>query len=203
MKKIVWLSLALTIILGLAPVHAETLPQMMVNFSNSYQQIWNFIIGFCQLAGVCLAILGIFSLPKAMEGRGQVTLKTPIWTFLSGILLYQIGSTIGTVADTFAMSGGGSLLTAGSGGSGSIGAWSASAITSVLGFVQILGLIASARGILIIKAVQTGESRDGMGRAVTHLIGGALAINIKWTVGMLAETFAPNMLGTLRSIGAA
>jgi hypothetical protein len=186
--------------------NAETLPEMMVNFSNSYAQIWSAIKMITTTMGLVMIIGGILSIPKVMDGKGQTTMKTPIWTIICGVLLYQITPTMNMLADTMAMCGAGcndtTILTASSAGSGTIGKWSATVIVSVLGFVQLLGLIAVVRGILILKALQTGEAREGMGRAITHMLGGAAAIHIKWTVGIFAATFAPNMTGILRQVGA-
>lgn len=64
----------------------------------------------------------------------------------------------------------------------------AEAMTSVLIFVQMLGVIAFFRGLLMLKGV--GSQKEGViGKAMTHILGGVLAVNIQKTVGVLARTF--------------
>ena len=54
-------------------------------------------------------------------------------------------------------------------------------------FVQLLGVIAFVRGLLILKSI--GENKDGaLGRAMTHIFGGAAAMNISWAITMLANS---------------
>lgn len=193
----------LAALIGLAVAslgHAETLPEMAINFSNSYAGIWKFMTGLVFVIGITLVCASIFGWVKVMEGKERVSLKAPASMFFIGILLIQAKDTIKMVEDSFGMQANNLLTAAGGAGSGVAG-WSAGAIAAVLGFVQILGFIAFARGWLILHKYNTGEARDGLGRSATHIVGGVMALNIKWTVGMLASTFAPGMVGTLSSFG--
>jgi len=52
---------------------------------------------------------------------------------------------------------------------------------------------------LLINQYAVGKQDDGLGCGLTHLTGGVLAINVKVTVMMLVQTFAPNMAGTIQS----
>lgn len=66
----------------------------------------------------------------------------------------------------------------------------AEALTSVLIFVQLLGVVAFFRGMLMFRAIgANGNNNGGFGKAMTHVLGGVLAINIQLTVGILARTF--------------
>lgn len=176
--------------------YATTLPEMAISFSNSYAGIWKFMTGATTVIGVLLISGSIFAWVKTMEeqSRTRTSIKVPMSMFIIGIILFQIGDALKTVEDSFSMTAN-SLLTS------SAGAGSAGAIVAVLGFVQILGFIAFVRGWLVLHKFNTGDARDGLGRAMTHIAGGAAAINIKWTIGMLAATFAPDMVGTLSGLG--
>ena len=180
---------------------AETVAQMFITFSNSYAGILTFIKGLTWLIGLSMAAASIFAWVKVMEGRDRTSLKVPASRFIIGVMLMNLPKSLQTAADTFGMTGG-ALLTAASGSAGaSVGAWSGSAIAAVLGFAQILGYIAFVRGMVILHKFNAGEAKDGLSRAAIHIFGGALAINIKWTVAMLAETFAPSMTSVLQRLG--
>lgn len=62
------------------------------------------------------------------------------------------------------------------------------ALSSVLIFVQMLGIIAFFRGIVLLRAIGSGKEAP-VGKAFIHIFGGALAINIQPTIGVLARTF--------------
>jgi hypothetical protein len=192
------------VLLGLmfaSGVHAETLPGMMVNFSSSYPGIWKLMYGATYLIGLLLVCSSIFSWVRVVDGRSQTKMAVPISQFIIGSALYQFSNAFKMVEDTFAMTHNANILNAaGVSGSGMAG-WSAGAIAAVLGFVQILGFIAFVRGWLLLHKYNTGEARDGLGRGITHIVGGVLSVNVRFTVETLANTFAPGMVGTFRGIG--
>lgn len=193
--------LAAILIFGVfsSSAQAENVQEMFIAFSNSYSGIWKFMLGISYLVGLFLMCASVFAWAKVMEGRSNVSLKVPISLFIVGTLVFQIKSALTVIEDTFSMTHDGVLGAAGGGGGGS--AAGAGAVAAIMGFVQILGFIAFVRGFLILHKYNTGEQRDGLGRALTHIIGGAMAINIKWTAAMLADTFAPGLKGTLSSLG--
>lgn len=193
--------LAAILIFGVfsSSAHAENVQEMFIAFSNSYSGIWKFMLGISYLVGLFLMCASVFAWAKVMEGRSNVSLKVPISLFIVGTLIFQIKSALTVIEDTFSMTHDGVLGAAGGGGGGS--AAGAGAVAAIMGFVQILGFIAFVRGFLILHKYNTGEQRDGLGRALTHIVGGAMAINIKWTAAMLADTFAPGLKGTLSSLG--
>jgi len=66
--------------------------------------------------------------------------------------------------------------------------WSAIADTLVL-YIQFIGLIAFIRGWFIVaKATQPGHQPGSMGKGVTHIIGGILAINFVQFVHLFQAT---------------
>lgn len=138
--------------------------------------------------GLFIAFRGVFMLPQLEQGR--VEPAKVVWTFIAASILLSlpqvVNITMSTVYDTGVS---GNVLTAkfNSAGGGDLKSFYAT-IHAVLMFIQLLGLIAFVRGVLILKAI--GENKDGaMGRALTHIFGGAAAMNIYWTTGVLANTF--------------
>jgi len=51
-------------------------------------------------------------------------------------------------------------------------------ISSVLQFMIVLGVVSFARGIFIVRGVAEGNGQASLMAGVTHLIGGALAVNL-------------------------
>lgn len=67
------------------------------------------------------------------------------------------------------------------------------AFTSILLFVQFLGVVALFRGFLMVYAATNRANEGFVGKAWTHIIGGVLAVNIQLTIGTLASTFYPGI----------
>lgn len=63
------------------------------------------------------------------------------------------------------------------------------AMNGILLFVKLLGHLAFFRGLLILKDYGSDKQGAGLGRGLTHLFGGAAAINIEATTALLASTF--------------
>lgn len=181
---------------------AETLLDMAVNFSSSYGSIANFVTAVTFVIGVGLVFASLINWAKVSDGSDREGLKKPISQFFIGVLLLNLMSTISIFASTIGITENPNILTAGTSGTATnVGAMTAGYMGAILGFVQIVGFIAFARGMLILHSFNIGQEREGMSRALTHLFGGTMAINIKWTVGVLANTFAPSMVGTFISMG--
>ncbi|MDD3371703.1 MAG: hypothetical protein PHE27_07775, partial [Alphaproteobacteria bacterium] len=68
------------------------------------------------------------------------------------------------------------------------------AINAALTFVQIIGGIAFVRGWLILKKVVEGTTNDPLAKALTHILGGCLAINIGKFLEIMDATFGTNLL---------
>lgn len=136
-------------------------------------------------AGAFFLLRALFMLPQVEQGRE--TMSKVVWMMVAGVGLWSLMPMISTSMATMGMGAGdpANILTAkysqadGGGFDGTIAA--------VLAFVQFLGLIAFIRGMMILKAM--GENKDGaMGRALTHILGGSAAMNITFTIKMLATT---------------
>ena len=67
-----------------------------------------------------------------------------------------------------------------------------SGLTVILAFIQIIGLIAFIRGWVIIAHTSQQGGRETVGKGITHIVGGILAINIVGTRDILWHTFGFN-----------
>ena len=128
------------------------------------------------------------------EGGGRTKLSTPILLAVIGATLisFPIATNIATETMALGAATGTELSRVPSGG-GAPGA--AAALKGVLLFVKMIGHIAFLRGFLILKGVAEGSQNQTVGKALTHILGGAAAININATVEILANTFAPGLAG--------
>ncbi len=163
-----------------------TISTMFANGSDSFMAIITLVRGVAFVAGLIIGGAALFKLKEVNDGRA--TIKTPIvWAMISAALI-SIPASMATIAMTLTNKGyhGAGLLSDVQDTSGIPGV--AEALTGVLIFVQLLGHIAFFRGLLLLK--DAGAGKDGtLGRGLTHLFGGAAAINIQTTVGILARTF--------------
>lgn len=63
------------------------------------------------------------------------------------------------------------------------------AMSAILVFIQIIGFIAFIRGFLMLRALADGNSSVSSAAAFTHVLGGAIAINISPMLSALQRTF--------------
>ncbi len=61
----------------------------------------------------------------------------------------------------------------------------------VLGILQVIGLVAMAKGLLTINKHYNGQSHQGIGTAMAWLIGGLCAWNFRFFTAVLNNTIAP------------
>ena len=62
-------------------------------------------------------------------------------------------------------------------------------IGSVVGFMILVGVIAFIRGIFILRDVAEGNGQASLMAASTHIIGGALAVNMGSVINAIQSTF--------------
>lgn len=140
-------------------------------------------VGAVSIGGFLL-LKAIFDLPHLETGRTSAS--SVGWTMASGIGLWSLLPMIQMSGGSLGMGEieASNILTAhlhqGSDDFGKM-------IHSVLLFVSFIGLVAFARGTLLLKSI--GENRGGaIGRAMTHILAGAAAMNISWTISILAKS---------------
>lgn len=139
---------------------------------------------FAMAAGVIFIMIGVSRLMKsAQEGaRGPGGIGT-IMTFITGGALLALGPMIGSLSSTLFLADG--VVTKGTGVlqytagmDGTAIARAETVLDAIILFVMVLGFISIARGIFILRGVSEGSSQASSMSAMTHLIGGAIAVNL-------------------------
>lgn len=151
------------------------------------------IWGICGLIGVWFIVSALMKASAIGGGHGRPgEMKDPIATGIVGLCLFSLALVMVT--------GKGTLV----GGSD----WSiyesldpairqglnldtnaATVQLAVYRVLQLLGVLATARGLLIMKAVGSGQSNATMGHGATVLIGGLMMANIMDLDAMVIQTF--------------
>lgn len=140
------------------------------------------LAGFAYLAGIILVMVGISRLLKsAQEGpRGPGGLGT-LMTFITAGALFSLNSMLGSWTSslfgtnettTFAE------LQYTGGMTGAEVDHVHAVISALIAFVAVLGWISFIRGWFIVRDVAEGSHQASLMAGITHLFGGALAVNL-------------------------
>jgi intracellular multiplication protein IcmC len=162
--------------------------QMLINLSRTYPALWFMLTGAGYVIGFAFAMRGVYYLKQYGEMRtmmaSNTSLKTPIIFFIvSGILIYMpsgfrvISRTVFGYSSPLVYSD----VTAG---------MNPVVLGAITGLVSIIGLIAFIRGWLIMaKNAEHHGGPEGLGKALTHIVGGLLAMNILGVADIIWNTF--------------
>ena len=177
------------------------LDAMLVALMQDIFQPMQFIIsGFAWLAGIVLIIIGISRLIKSeQEGpRGPLGFGT-IMCFLVGGVLLSINSILGSAVNSiFNIRALNFAQLAYTDGMDAAGVGHAEAVIgAIMAFVAIVGFISFVRGFFIIRQVSEGNSQASMMAAVTHIIGGAIAVNLGAMIEAVQETLGIENFGLM------
>ncbi len=149
---------------------------------NSFEPMRLLLKWFSFVAGIMFILVGISRLLKSsQEGpRGPGGIGT-IMTFLVGGMLLSVDSLL-TVFSTSLFNNPttavGSSLGYATGLSPTEQAHIHGVISAILQFMIVLGFVSFIRGFFIIRGVAEGNSQASMMAGITHLLGGALAVNL-------------------------
>ncbi len=161
------------------------------------------MLGFCYLAGIVLIIIGISRLLKTeQEGPKGPTGFGTIMMFLTGGLLLSINKILGSAVNSVFATGAENqaALTYTKGLEGVAGNANA-VIGAIMAFVAILGWISFIRGFFIMKDVAHGNGNASAMAGITHIIGGAVAVNLGGLIKAVQSTLGITQYGlTISSI---
>ncbi|HVE45063.1 MAG TPA: hypothetical protein VNC84_08060 [Gammaproteobacteria bacterium] len=160
---------------------------MLINIGKQIPNITQLVKAFAFVAGFLFVINGVIKLKHAGEMRTQMSYEhsmlAPLVKILVGAMLIYLPSALqmGTVTFFADMAPYayvppennplGSLLKAGA------------------LIIQLFGTIAFIRGLMILGKLGTqGGHQGGIGKAVTHLIGGICCLNIYQFIGVISNT---------------
>ncbi len=147
---------------------------------------------FCFCAGMIFVMIGISRLIKtAQEGaRGPGGLGT-ITTFFVGGMLMSANILIRAFSSTFfgsTVAGKEATLTYAAGMSADEVNATYNIISAVLRFMVIVGMISFVRGIFIMRDVAEGKQQASIMAGMTHIVGGAFAVNLGPLMNAIQQT---------------
>lgn len=153
-------------------------------------QVWTMLIALSQLLAVAFAFMAVLKLKKfgqnSQMSASHPSLLGPIVSLFIAAVLFFMPLTLDSLINTmwgYDYSGVKSYL------STSNSTWDA-LIQPVIIIIRIIGLIAFIRGWIILgRATSEGAQPGTVGKALTHIIGGVLGINIVGTITVLQNTF--------------
>lgn len=137
------------------------------------------MLGFSYLAGIILIMIGISRLMKSeQEGaRGPMGIGTIMTFLVAGVLLSlnkTLGATVTSIFDSGAKNQ--ALLTYAVDGDAKKHA--EAVIGAIFAFVALLGWVSFIRGFFIMRSVAEGNSQASAMAGMTHILGGAVAVNL-------------------------
>lgn len=155
--------------------------------------VHNLIAAFAYLAGLVLIVVGISRLLKsAQEGpRGPGGFGT-IMTFLVGGALLSVDAMMGAFNSSLFMTPDVATYAELSFSAGLTGPeldHIHNVISAVLAFLMVIGWISFVRGWFIIREVAEGSQQASLMAGMTHIFGGALAVNLGPVLNAVQDTF--------------
>lgn len=159
-----------------------------------------FLIG----AGMIAHAVYTLATSQANGGRGQQ--GNWLARFIIGALICNVPLLMHSLETTFGITGGtiaadgfnassGMLAYAPEGGAAAALSRYTELIGYILRILVMFGVIAVWRGILYLRAFADGNDRGGMSPGITHIVGGVLLANAKFTTCMLMNTLLGAGLG--------
>jgi hypothetical protein len=177
------------------------LDAIMANlFLDIYEPMMSIIFAFGYFAGLVLIMVGISRIIKtAQDGpRGPASMGT-IMTFVIAGVLFSLSTIMGTFSgsmfDTSKVATFAVLAT--STGDTAVDDHILAIISTVLVFMTIIGYISFMRGFFMIKDVAEGSSQASLMAGVTHIFGGALAVNLGPLMNAVQRTLGIDTLGVM------
>ncbi len=178
------------------------LDQMMQNFvKNIHGPIFVILSVICIIVGLTFIVSALLKGAKTGTDPKAANPKDIVAYLIFGAILVSIGTTLPTMLQTIFGAAGvsnmstiPSLINWSSIVGGTIDTTAAdNTVRAVLAFVQIIGAISFVRGWLLLKkAVEGGQATIPQG--FTHIIGGAMAINIDIMLKAIDKTFGTGII---------
>lgn len=176
----------------------QSLDLAMTAFIDNIKQPMTLVISItAMLAGLWMVVSGLMKVSKAPTDPKSYSPQIILANVGFGAMLIMIGESLNTMMASFF---GTSTITQPATlnwampGNTSTQQFT-NAMAGALTFVQIVGGIAFVRGWLILKKIVEGTSNEPMAKALTHIIGGVLCVNIGGWLEILDATFGTNFIG--------
>jgi hypothetical protein len=157
-----------------------------------YEPLQILLGSFGYLAGLVFIVIGITRLLNTAEQgpRGPSGVGT-IMTFVVAGALFSLDSMMGAFSSS--MFGNNMVFTFAvlnsSTGDAVVDDHILAVISSVIGFMTLVGWISFIRGFFLLRQVAEGDSHASLMAAMTHIFGGALAVNLGPLMNAVQSTF--------------
>lgn len=181
---------------------ATALDVMMQNFvRNIYAPMFSLLSVLSVVIGVTFIVKGLLRGAKTGTNPQAADPKVIITNLVVGAVLISMASALPSVLRTLFGTGVGvSNVTSYTGiqwsslvGSGVDVTAANNTTRALLAFIQIIGGISFLRGWLLVKtAMEGGQATVPQG--ITHIVGGAMAINIDLMINLLDDTFGTGVI---------
>lgn len=188
---------------GSVASNATSLDLMMINFvGNLHQPIFNLVALLAFIVGLTYLVAGVLRMAKTgTDARASNPKDVIIYLIIGGVLIslssvlpLMLSTVFGSDTDSISkMSSFQGISWSGIVGDGATTDAADAVVIAILKFIQIIGIIAFFRGWMIVKkAVEGGQATIPQG--VTHIIGGAMAINMDKMLEVLDKTFGTGLI---------
>ncbi len=190
LKNIGFLVACCLLLGGCTSEHFPRIENMLINVSNEFPSIYRLVTATSYIMGIAFIFRGIYQLKVYGDLRTmmsvQTNFKATMMVFFAGTaLLYAPTAFKSMLLSTFATTS----ITDPMSYQSAKGIWSPLASQAVLRFIQLIGTISFIRGWVHLTHVSNPNGRSTMGKAVTHIVAGLLAVNIEGTREMLQASF--------------
>lgn len=178
-------------------VSGDGLDAMLVRLMSDIWEPMQFImLGFCYLAGIILIMIGISRLLKTeREGaRGPMGFGT-IMTFIVAGVLLSLNTSLGAAVTTIFDGNGKNAAFLTYAIDGDAKKHAEAVIGAIMAFVAVLGWISFIRGFFIMRGVAEGNQQASAMAGVTHILGGAVAVNLGAFIEAVQKTLQIDKYG--------
>ncbi len=168
--------IAATLLAAPAFAQGPTALSMLLKFGESIPGLWNFVQAMAFVTAMFLFGFSMFKLKRIGERKSDEGAMSVVMTLLAATGMFYLSSSI----DTFLVSTFGSSTIMTYTTSSILDADGIKAARVVIGFVNLIGLIAFVRGWYALKMLGSGggHKEDTAKRAIVLLVGGTFCLNI-------------------------
>jgi hypothetical protein len=173
---------------------AGGLDTMIVVFvADLWQPMQILFASFAYIAGLILVVVGISRLLKtAQEGpRGPAGLGT-IMTFVTAGVLFSLDNIMASFQTSLFFNStifSYPVLDSAFGKDIQTANRVEGVVTAVIGFMALIGWISFIRGFFIMRQVAEGDNQASLMASITHIVAGALAVNMGALINAVQSTF--------------
>jgi len=172
---------------GAYAVTVPNLATMLTNIAEAVPNLMKLVTASAYVLGMFFVIAGIMGMKHFGEARTMMSqehgVSGPLIEFFVGIALIYLPSTIRSGLSTFWVSTNPYAYLDSTTDQYTV------FVNACYSIMQLVGVIAFIRGLLILKALGGGRGHQAtMGQALAHIVGGILCLNLYNTIQVLEVT---------------